>query len=265
MIDTHCHLDAAAFDADRLQVLERARAVGVQTLVLPGVEAANFEAVRTLAHQHHLAYALGIHPLRVDAASEHDLKTLEAALQMHQADPHLVAVGEIGLDQFVPDLNQAKATYFLAAQLSLAKRFHLPLILHLRRSAQALLKALASHEEGGIVHAFNGSFEEAKRFIARGFKLGFGGAMTSERALNIRRLAEQLPESALVLETDAPDMAPSWQRSTSIGWVRNEPAQLPQIAATLAHLRGQNLQQTLQICTHNALVALPRLHYFFKQ
>jgi TatD DNase family protein len=264
-IDTHCHLDAAEFDPDRAAVVDRARAVGVLRLVLPAVRAANFDTVRELAHAVDGAYALGIHPLYVQQADEADLALLYAALQARRGDARLVAVGEIGLDHFVPGLDRARQEHFYLAQLALAREFDLPVILHVRRSADALLKGLRRHRvAGGIAHAFNGSAQQAGQFVELGFKLGFGGAMAFERALQIRRLAAALPETALVLETDAPDIPPPWlyrdagQRAAGVR-ARNEPAELPRIAGTLAALRGWSLQHTAAVTAANAAAALPRL------
>ena len=264
-IDTHCHLDAREFDADRAAVLERARAAGVSRLVLPAVERANFDAVRELAHACDGAYALGIHPLYVQHAADADLQQLREALQAWREDPRLVAVGEIGLDHFVPGLDLARQQRFYQAQLQLAREAGLPVILHVRRSADALLAGLRRIAvRGGIAHAFNGSAVQAGHFVALGFKLGFGGAMTHERALQIRRLAASLPEQAIVLETDAPDIPPQWlyrsaaQRAVD-GPSRNEPAELPRIAATLAALRGWTLERTADVTGANARSALPGL------
>jgi TatD DNase family protein len=264
-IDTHCHLDAPEFDPDRAEVLARARAAGVGQLVLPAVMAAHFDSVRALAHAQGLAYALGIHPLYVDQAADADLDRLADALARHRDDPRLVAVGEIGLDFFVPGLDPLRQQHFYVAQLKLARAAGLPVILHVRRSADALLAGLNRVPvRGGIAHAFNGSQAQADRFVAQGFCLGFGGALTFERALQIRRLAAALPETALVLETDAPDIPPQWLYHTAVARAagassRNEPAELPRIAATLADLRGWTLDQTAAITRANALAALPRL------
>jgi TatD DNase family protein len=264
-IDTHCHLDAAEFDGDRDAVIERAQAAGVRMQVLPAVEVANFAAVRALAHAQGLAYALGIHPLYVHRASDADLDTLRDALAQWRDDPRLVAVGEIGLDFFVPGLDPALQERFYEAQLKLAREAGLPVILHVRRSADRLLKGLRRiGVTGGIAHAFNGSEVQALAFVERGFALGFGGAMSFERALNIRRLATALPERALVLETDAPDIPPQWlyrnaaQRAAGETG-RNEPGELPRIAETLAMMRGWSLPQTAGITSANAVAALPRL------
>jgi TatD DNase family protein len=263
--DTHCHLDAHEFDADRDAVVRRARDAGVAQIVLPAVAPWDFDAVRSLAHSHGFAYALGIHPLCVDAAREDDdLRALHDALQQHRDDPRLVAVGEIGLDHFVPGLDREKQERFYVAQLGLARDLGLPVIVHVRRSADSLLKHLRRIPVRGIAHAFNGSDQQAQVFIELGFKLGFGGAMTFDRALQIRRLAQSLPPDALVLETDAPDIPPHWLYRTAAqraqGEVsRNEPAQLPRIAAALAELRGWTLADTARITEANALEALPRL------
>jgi len=269
-IDTHAHLDAAEFDTDRAAVHQRARTAGVTTCVIPAVQAAHFEAVRLLAHAQQDAYALGIHPLYTPQATETHLIQLDAALHNHRDDPRLVAVGEIGLDGFVPTLNTPEALaqqqQFYKAQLKLAQQHHLPVILHVRRSADLLLKGLRDTPVvGGIAHAFNGSLQQAQAFIDLGFKLGFGGALTYDRALQLRRLATELPLSAIVLETDAPDIPPHWlytpaeQRAAGQPQGRNEPAELPRIAQVLADLRGISLQALAQATNANARKALPRL------
>ena len=264
-IDTHCHLDAAEFGLDREAVVARARTAGVALLVLPAVAAGGFAALVRMAHEHGLAYALGIHPLCVDGAADDDLDRLAEALQHHRDDPRLVAVGEIGLDHFVPGLDRARQERFYAAQLQLARSHGLPVLLHVRRSADSLLKHLRRIEvPGGIAHAFNGSDVQANHFVERGFKLGFGGAMTFDRALQIRRLAASVPDTAPVLETDSPDIPPHWlyvkasDRSERPAG-RNEPAELPRIAQTLACLRGWTLDHTAAVTNANACAALPRL------
>ena len=267
-IDTHCHLDAPEFDADRDAVIGRARAAGVAQIVLPAVGRSNFDAVRTLAHAHGFAYALGIHPLFVERAADDDLAQLRSALAEHRGDERLVAVGEIGLDHFVPGLDRERQARFYAAQLRLAREFELPVIVHVRRSADSLLKYLrqmrVGGQIGGIAHAFNGSEQQAEAFVELGFKLGFGGAMTFERALQIRRLAQSLPLEAIVLETDAPDIPPQWlyrtaQERAAGASSRNEPGELPRIARTLAELRGLSLEEVAAATVRNAHAALPRL------
>ena len=265
-IDSHCHLDAPEFDADRADVVRAARLVGVAQLVIPAVAVAQFDAARTLAHEHGFGYALGIHPLYVDQASDEDLDRLAEALHANRDDPHLVAVGEIGLDHFVPGLDRQRQQHFYLAQLKLARDAGLPVILHVRRSADSLLAGLRRLPvAGGIAHAFNGSAVQAMQFVERGFKLGFGGTLTFDRSLQIRHLAATLPEQALVLETDAPDIPPVWlyrtaaQRAAGQVMGRNAPAELPRIAESLAGLRGWTLAQTAQVTSANVRHALPRL------
>jgi len=269
-IDTHCHLDAAEFDADRDAVRQNAKSLGVETCVIPAVMASHFDEVRLLAHRHADAYALGIHPLYTPQAEDKDLATLDTHLHAHRDDPRLIALGEIGLDGFVPEINTpeafAKQTHFFEAQLQIAQRHQLPVILHVRRSADGLLKGLRQFPvAGGIAHAFNGSLQQAKMFIEMGFKLGFGGAMTYDRATKLRALATELPLSALVLETDAPDIPPHWMYTTAEdrekgkAQGRNSPAELPRIASVLAELRGISLGELAAATSANARQALPRL------
>ena len=272
-IDTHCHLDAPEFGPDHALAAaarERAAALGVKRCVIPAVARDNFDTVRLFAHRLDDAYALGIHPLFVPRAQESDLQVLDAALAEHGADPRLVAVGEIGLDYFVPALNEPsmreRQAFFFREQLRLARKHGLPVILHVRRSADMLLKHLREQAvAGGIAHAFNGSDQQALRFLDMGFKLGFGGACTFEAARQLRALASSLPLTALVLETDAPDIPPHWlyataaQRAQGRAQGLNTPAELPRIAAEVAGLRRMPLPALAQATTDNAHLALPKL------
>jgi TatD DNase family protein len=264
-IDTHCHLDAAEFADDRDAMRRRAAAAGVVHCVLPAVEAGNFAAVRELAHRHGDSYALGIHPMSTGRAADEDLQRLDAALTAAKGDPRLVAVGEIGLDHFVPGLDRERQDFFYREQLALARRHGLPVILHVRRSADQLLKHLRHARVSGIAHAFNGSEQQAGEFVKLGFKLGFGGTVTFERALQIRRLAAGLPLSAIVTETDSPDIPPHWlyrtaeERAGGAPRSRNEPAELPRIAQVLAELRGIPVDELARTTVRNAMQALPKL------
>ena len=256
LIDTHCHLDAPAFDADRRRVIAQSLRAGVTSIVVPAVAPSNFETVRTLAHQHaELTYALGVHPLFTHNLPSDWLSQLRSALERNRDDPRLVAVGEIGLDNFVesPDVETQERVY--VEQLKLAREFELPVILHVRRSQDRLLKYLRQvRVSGGLAHAFNGSEQQALRFIEYGFALGFGGAMSFARALQIRRLAASVSAQAFVLETDSPDMAPEW-----INRERNDPSHLPKIAELMAQLRGTDIETVLSQSTANARRCLPRL------
>jgi TatD DNase family protein len=268
-IDTHCHLDATEFESDAPMVRARAAMNNVAHCILPAVGVENFEAVRAMAYANQDSYALGIHPLYVNRARDEDLNFLDQQLQLHQNDPRLVAIGEIGLDFFEPDWCvsplRERQEHFYLEQLKLAKKYGLPVILHVRRSADQLLKGLRDIGGSGIAHAFNGSLQQAQAFTKLGFRLGFGGAVTYERALQLRRLAVELPLEALVLETDAPDIPPHWlyltaqQRATGTPQGRNEPAELPRIGAVVANLRGMEPDVLADATTRNACTALPKL------
>ena len=271
-IDTHAHLDAPELAHDVDAVREQARAQGVVHCVLPAVERSNWDSVRLLAHRHGDSYALGIHPLYTGRAQDEDLELLAHALQQHRSDPRLVAVGEIGLDYFVPGLDAERQQRFYREQLALARRFDLPVILHVRRSADQLLKVLRQVKvRGGIAHAFNGSLQQAQAFVALGFKLGFGGAVTYDRALQLRRLATELPLGSLVMETDSPDIPPHWLYTTAAERAqgqpqgRNTPAELPRIAQVVADLRGMAVADLAQVTTANACAALPGLQKLLHQ
>lgn len=258
LIDTHCHLDAGEFDADRDLVAARALAGGVATLVVPAVEVSNFAAVRDCCQRYPMCRpAYGIHPLYVDRASPTDLDELHSWLRREAVGAHPpVAVGEIGLDFFIPGSDHARQESFFIEQLKLACEFDLPVLLHVRRSVDAVLKQLRRYPvRCGIAHAFNGSRQQADELINLGFKLGVGGAMTYPGSTRIRRLAATLPLETIVLETDAPDIPPEF-----IGPSRNSPEHLPRIAAVLAELRDLPIKAVAAVTSANAtaLLALNR-------
>ncbi|WP_296001620.1 TatD family hydrolase [Rugamonas sp.] len=262
-IDTHCHLDAHEFGAESAAQAAQARAQGVGMIVIPAVATANFAIVAALAAGvDNACYALGIHPIYVPQAGEDDLRVLRERVAAAMADSRMVAIGEIGLDFFLPMLTEPamrdKQIFFFREQLKIARDFDLPVLMHVRRSQDVVLKhARQIRPNGGIAHAFNGSFQQAQGYIDLGFKLGFGGAMTFTRALQIRRMASELPLSSIVLETDAPDISPSW-----IHPGRNSPDQIPRIGAVLAELRGIAIDEVAAATSANARAALPRMAVF---
>lgn len=250
LIDTHCHLDAAEFDADREAVHAAARAAGVETIVVPAVEVSAFARTReTVSRYPGCVAAYGIHPLYVMRAADDDL----AALRQWLLAERPVAVGEIGLDLYVADIDPARQVHFFVEQLRLARDFDLPVLLHVRRAVDVVLKQLRRFKvRSGIAHAFNGSRQQADEFIKLGFALGFGGAMTYDGSTRIRELARHLPLEAIVLETDAPDIPPAW-----LNGGRNTPAELPRIAAVLAELRELPVAELAQRTAANARAVLP--------
>ena len=252
LIDTHCHLDAAEFDLDRDVVHAAALAAGVERMVVPSVAVDRFNCVKTtVAGYSGCVAAYGIHPLFVTQAKESDLTVLHDWLLREKP----VAVGEIGLDFYVPDQDPLRQEFFFVEQLKLAREFNLPVLLHVRRSVDAILKQLRRIKvPGGIAHAFNGSRQQADEFIKLGFKLGFGGSMTYSGSTRIRQLAASLPLESIVLETDAPDMAPAW-----LAGRRNAPAELIRIAAVLAELRELNPERIAEQTTLNARAIFPKI------
>mgnify|MGYP006198911053 CR=1 FL=1 len=254
--DTHLHLDASEYDSDRHAVVQRARDLHVTRFVLPAVGAFNFDTVKALANSIQGAvYCLGIHPMFVDNSKEEDLLTLKQKIQVSIDDPKFAGIGEIGLDGFVPGLNWDKQVQFFHAQLKLARDFDLPVVMHVRKAQDPVLKGLRIYKpRSGIAHAFNGSFQQADHFLNLNMCLGFGGASTFTRALQLRRLAAELPDNAMVLETDGPDIAPEW-----INKQRNAPEHLPRIAHTIAALRGVSISEVSAQSQRNAERALPAL------
>jgi TatD DNase family protein len=244
-IDTHCHFDATEFDADRDAEYARAVAGGVGLQVVPAISRDNFAAVAATCERYPgCRPAWGLHPMYIHVHRPEHLADLRAQIEAQRP----LAVGEIGLDLFVKDLDYATQEFFCVEQLKIAKDYDLPVLLHGRKANDQLLKQLRRiGVRGGIAHAFNGSPQQANEFIKLGFKLGFGGAFTWPRANNLRRLAVDLPLDAIVLETDSPDIPPVW-----IGRGRNAPGELPRIAQTLAELRGIDVAAVAQATTRNA-------------
>jgi len=251
LIDTHCHLDA--FGDNQAEILRTALDAGIGHLVIPSVERGNFAIVHKICEQHpncHPAY--GIHPMYTDNATPEELAILRDYLQDHRP----VAIGEIGLDFFIENHNVTKQEYFFVEQLKLAREFDLPVLLHTRHATDTVLKHLRQiRVKGGIAHAFSGSRVQAEAFTKLGFKLGFGGAITYDRATRIRDLATTLPMTSIVLETDAPDIPPAFVT----GGEPNKPEHLLRIAQTLAELRGISMAEIAQTTTENTLHALPDL------
>ncbi|MEA3639587.1 MAG: TatD family hydrolase [Lamprobacter sp.] len=245
LIDTHCHLDVEAFDADRAEVLAAARAAGVRSIVVPGVDAAGWDQLlRLCASDAGLYPALGLHPVYLDRHQESDLLALEQAV----ASAKPVAIGEIGLDFHAKDADRDGQLALCRAQLAIARAVRLPVLLHVRKAHEEMLGLLAETPViGGVAHAFNGSLQQAQRYIELGFCLGFGGMLTFERSSRLRRLAADLPLEALVLETDAPDLSVA-----SHQYQRNSPAYLPEVLTALAAVRETSAARLAAQTTANA-------------
>lgn len=253
LIDSHSHLDAAEFDADRAEVVARACAAGVRRQIVPAVSATTFASVAAVCRQFPGCLpAWGLHPVYVAEHRPEDLRSLRQRIDSERP----VAVGEIGLDLFVPGLDYGAQEMMFVEQLKIARDYDLPVLLHCRRANDLVVKLLRRvGVVGGIAHAFSGSRQQADAYLALGLRLGFGGAFTWPRATRLRALAAELPWDAIVLETDSPDIPPAW-----IGRGRNEPAELVGIAATLAELRGTTVAEVAQRTTENVCAALRLAH-----
>lgn len=250
LIDTHNHIDFPDFDADRPALLERCRALGVERQVLLGVFRENWERVIELAEQHtELHAALGLHPIYLAQHKPEHLRDLRDMLQRLAGHPKLCAVGEIGLDYYVEELDREAQQALFEEQLRIAIDVELPVLLHVRRSHAAVIATLKRLRvpRRGIVHAFAGSREEAREYLKLGFRLGLGGAPTWPQANRLRKVVAELPLEAIVLETDAPDMAPSMYPGQ-----RNSPEHLPAICEALAELRGVSAEELAAASTQNA-------------
>lgn len=246
LFDTHCHLDVADFDADRAAVLARGRAAGVGQMVIPAVDAVGWPGLIDLCHREEGLYpALGLHPIFIDRHRDDDLVELRRLVEKE----HPVAIGEIGLDFYIKELDRERQQWLFEQQLQIADEFQLPVLLHVRKSHDEVLSTLKRMRftHGGIAHAFNGSRQQAQQYIDLGFKLGFGGMVTYERSSKLRQLAAELPLASLVLETDAPDMSPTAHHGG-----RNSPEYLPEILQAVAELRGLESELLAESLLSNA-------------
>ena len=244
LIDTHCHLDFPAFDHDRDEVLKRCHNLGIAKIIVPGVEAKHWGRLLTLCNQHGGLYpALGLHPMFIDQHREEDLALLKKLVEEKKP----VAIGEIGLDFYVEGLDKEKQQHFFEQQLIIAQEANLPVLLHIRKAHDQTLQTLKRIKvPGGIAHAFNGSLQQAEKYIELGFKLGFGGMLTYERSKRLRKLAKELPLKNIVLETDAPDMTVAAHQGE-----RNSPEYLIECLIALEEIREETREEISQQLTCN--------------
>ncbi len=226
--DTHCHLDFPVFDHDRELILQHCHEKNIQAIIVPGVEAKYWSRVLSLCGRSGLFPALGLHPCFQEKHQPRDLQLLRQLCK----ENNLAAIGEIGLDFYIKTLDRDTQRYYFSQQLEIASEYHLPVLIHARKSHSEVIKLLKSYPAlKGIIHAYSGSYEQAVEFLKLGFKLGFGGAYTYPRAHKLRSMVTKLPLDAWVLETDAPDMTPISHYKQ-----RNSPEYLPEIAAELFSL-----------------------------
>ncbi len=266
LIDTHIHLDDDRFDEDRDQVISRAIANGVCTMIVPATTRERWEKIQAVCDQYPgVMPTCGLHPLFMEKHTEADLAELE-----EQADSdHCIAIGECGLDRHClkqqhGSTNDLKADtealffaqqFYFESQLSIAAKFDLPVIVHARLAVEdVILSIKKSPATTGVVHSFNGSKEQAGRLIDLGYRLSFGGAATHPRAKKIRQLIKTLPADSILIETDAPDQTGHANHNQ-----RNEPAYLVEVLQTVADLRNNDVKSMACQLNENALALFSRI------
>ncbi len=249
LVDSHIHLDFTAFDADRAILMEKAKFAGIIRFVVPATTRKSWPRINKLSQQNAaLSVAYGIHPYFVQSHSADDFDALDAWIETHPC----VAVGEIGLDFFLKEIDPVQQMEFFEAQLRVANNHRLPVILHARKAVDAVTQQLKmAGIRRGIVHSFNGSYEQAQRLIEMGFMLGFGGALTYPRATRLQALVKRLPLESICLETDAPD-----QPACRFAGRRNEPLALIEVLETVARLHHTTPEIIAQYTTDNTYAAL---------
>lgn len=257
MIDSHCHLDVGAFDADRDAVLARARGVGVTDLVVPAVDPPSWQAIRELCARTALPrchVAIGVHPVALPLLAPAGDAAMLAAFAAEARRPGTVAVGECGLDTTV-DLQKAplvRQEWMLRVQLDVARTLDLPVILHARGpGSYALLLAFLKAEQlpaaGGVVHSYGGGVDLLKGFLALPLSFGFAGPATYPGARKVRASIAAVPDERLLAETDAPDQTPEPHRPG-----RSEPAYVACVVAGLAAARGATPEHVAAVTGENA-------------
>lgn len=244
IIDSHCHIDFDAFDADRDDIMARAHQAGIQHIIVPAITSASWPRVKNVCEQYpglHPAY--GLHPYFLDQHKDNDLTALAQWIKTEQP----IAVGECGLDYFLKELDRNRQLYYFEAQLALASQYDLPVIIHARKATQQVIEQLKNYPDlRGMIHSYSGSLEQAMQLADMGFYLSFGGAITYERATKLRAVASQMPDHVLLIETDAPDQPPSQHHGT-----RNQPDYITEVIDTLAELRNLSQQQIMDITSRN--------------
>lgn len=245
MIDSHCHIDFAEFDQDRERVLNAAREVGVQSIIVPSVSQRTWSKTIKVCQQYDQLYlALGLHPVYIEQHQPHHLIELDELLTQHS----VIAVGEIGLDFYDKGLDREKQLNYFAKQLVIAENHRLPIIIHNRKAHDICLQHLAERNlVGGIIHAFNGSIQQAWKYIDMGFLLGFGGMLTYQRSSKLRRLVSEIPMQHIALETDAPDMTVAAHQGQ-----RNSPEYLPDIRSAIASIKNISEREVSE-CSNTAV------------
>ncbi|MCW9024944.1 MAG: TatD family hydrolase [Gammaproteobacteria bacterium] len=250
LFDTHCHIDVQEFEHDRDEVLTRCQAKGIKHILVPAIERKGWGNLISLCDNRSsgaypaLYPALGLHPVFIEQHQDDDIKQLEHYVASH----NLIAIGEIGLDFYIKDLDTQRQLTIFESQLVVARDANLPVVLHVRKAHDQVLSLLKKYKlKGGFAHAFNGSLQQAQQYIDLGFKLGFGGTLTYERSSKIRKLAKEIDLGSIVLETDAPDMVVESHRGE-----RNSPEYLTDCLSVLAEIKAVSIDDIAKQTTQNA-------------
>ncbi len=249
LIDTHCHLDFDRFDEDRAAVVERALAAGVERIVVPAIDLDNCPTVLALTEQFEPVYAaVGVHPNSSAGWQDSWVEGLRSFARHEK----VVAIGEIGLDYYWDHSPKDVQHQALSGQLALAAELDLPVIIHNRESDEDVLRLLAgSPLQGrtvpGVLHSFSAGWETAEKALEMGYYLGFTGPVTYKKADDLRAVVARVPLDRLVVETDAPFLAPQQRRGK-----RNEPAYVAYVAEKIAEVRGLTTAEIVQQTTENA-------------
>ena len=245
LTDSHAHIDDASFASDRAAMFQRARDAGIRHIVVPAIDRTSWPRIASLAaDQACVLPAYGMHPIYLDEHRPEHLEELTAWLKAHRA----VAVGEIGLDYFLPELDVEQQRFYFQQQLQIAREWDLPVIVHARRAMDEVTSTMRRMGGlRGVVHSFSGSQQQAERLWELGFYLGIGGPVTYERAQRLRHIVATMPVERLLLETDAPDQPGACHRGE-----RNEPSNMVEVLHVIAELRGVSPEVIAEATTRNA-------------
>ena len=245
IIDSHCHLDFKVFNTDREQVIERARKVGVSKIIIPGVMRKTWPDIKLCCENHAELYpCYGLHPYFIDQHNESDIQNLRNYIESNPP----IAIGECGLDFYLKNLDQDKQLFYFEQQLDIALEFNLPVVIHARKSTEAVINDIAKRPGlKGMVHSYSGSYEQAIKLISLNFYLSFGGPISYEKSSRLRNIVKSLPLDSLLVETDAPDQPTSNAPSR-----RNEPSFITEVIKHIARLHSTTEEEVARITSENA-------------
>lgn len=252
IVDTHCHLNLPEFSVDQAEVIARAVNNQVGKMVIVGIDRLGWASIFDLVKKYkdNLCAAPGLHPLFVENHVEDDLTELENLISKHSAE--YAAIGEIGLDYFEKGIDKVKQQHYFEAQLSIAQAYEMPIIMHVRKAHDEVIKTINSyHIASGIVHAYSGNIQQAYKYIDKNIKIGFGGSITYPRSTKLRELVKKIPLESIVLETDAPYMTVNQYQ-----YQRNEPSYIQHVCESIAEIKQLSYEEVLNVSYKNSFACL---------